>query len=66
MINEIRRRSSQENRHSRLSVRSISYGFGVDTKKLPHENYHLPANKFALDLNQQDILRRTSSLKRII
>ncbi len=63
-----------DNHLSRLSLRSISYGFGLGTKTwktIPNQkqinsspNYRLPANKIELDQNQQEIIRRTSSLKK--
>ncbi|CAF2805243.1 unnamed protein product [Rotaria sp. Silwood2] len=70
---------THENNLSRLSLRSISYGFGLgiktwrsiyDEKNLQHKNmlslsnYHLPSNKIELDINQQEIIRRTGSFKR--
>lgn len=52
---------------SRLSLRSISYGFGLgrkisDQKKL--QISHLPSNKIELDLNQQDFIHHNGSFKR--
>ncbi|CAF2870385.1 unnamed protein product [Rotaria sp. Silwood2] len=70
---------THENNLSRLSLRSISYGFGLgiktwrsihEEKNLQHKNmlslsnYHLPSNKIELDINQQEIIRRTGSFKR--
>ena len=58
------------NHLSRLSLRSIFYGFDLGTKTRNKHHltssptYHLPANKFELDLNQQEIIRRTGSFKK--
>ena len=57
------------NHLSRLSLRSISYGFGLGTKtrkNIPPDQpiaYHLPSNKIELDLTQQELIRRTGSFK---
>jgi hypothetical protein len=70
-LTKIRRENS--NHRSRLSLRSISYGFGLETKPrqtIPDEtispslNYQLPSNKIELDLNQQEIIRRMGSFKK--
>ncbi|CAF1067325.1 unnamed protein product [Rotaria sordida] len=70
---------TNENNLSRLSLHSISYGFGLgiktwksiyDEKNFQHKtilsssNYHLPSNKIELDRNQQEMIRRTGSFKR--
>ncbi|CAF1219020.1 unnamed protein product [Rotaria sp. Silwood1] len=70
---------THEINRSQLSLRSISYGFGLGIKtwksihvekNLQHKNmlslsnYHLPSNKIELDINQQEIIRRTKSFKR--
>jgi hypothetical protein len=62
---------------SRLSLHSISYDFGLgkrtrqtidNQKKIQQENisYRLPSNKIELDKNQQEIIRRSGSLKKNI
>ena len=61
---------------SRLSVHSISYGFGLRTKTwkkisqerslTPSPNYRLPSNKIELDRDQQENIRRMSTFKKDI
>lgn len=61
-------------RLSRFSLHSISYGFGLGTKirkstppdanLSPANTYRLPSNKIELDSNQQELLRRSGSLKK--
>lgn len=62
-----------DNNRSRLSLRSISYGFGLAKKPrqttehnqiISSSNYRLPSNKIELDMNQQEIIRPNESLKR--
>ena len=64
-----------DNNLPRLSLRSISYGFGLEDKTrtrkqiqqdtiISSSNYRLPANKIELDINQQEIIRHSGSLKR--
>lgn len=58
----------------RLSQRSVSYGFGLEIKpwrsindeknQISSSSYQLPSNKIDLDIHQQEIIRRTLSLKR--
>lgn len=58
---------------SRLSLHSISYGFGGGIKARqstpsdqlsPGNTYRLPSNKIELDSNQQELLRRSGSFRK--
>jgi hypothetical protein len=61
LFSSLTRKHHYDNHLSRLSLRSISYGFDLGTKTT---HISSPPNKIELDINQHEIIRSIESLKK--